>query len=276
VNVNPHRRVQAHEVLRPRFLDSASEAIASQSSSLPFFRLEDCWLRGCYAGSLFAPSDERSFAWRGDFVRDNLPLLPLDRHDNPIEPDSLWNKVAQLNGSSQTAFQRRLGLDAQTLERVMCIAEQQDVLHRLSYWTHAGQTTERLPLVYLSDSGLLHRLLGERSPEIMSDPQRGKSYEGFVIGSLIAAAGVGATARVWGRGQDEIDLILDWPGGAERWAIEITYSQHKRLSPGFHRGYEETEATRAIVIQGRRGEARSRGDIERMRLTDALREIRDC
>jgi uncharacterized protein len=121
---------------------------------------------------------------------------------------------------------------------------------------------------------LLHRLLGEREPEAMSDLSRGKSYEGFAIGAVVSAAGLGVTARVWGRGQDEIDLVLEWIGRPERWAIEITSSQTKKLSAGFHRGCEETNPTRAIVIQRTNRPAGGRDGIERMQLIEVLRELR--
>ena len=268
-----YRRFRAHEVLRPRLRDVADAPINGKDALLRQFTLEDCWLRGGYEGSLLAPTDERSFAWRGDFIRDNLPLLPQDRRGRSIDSSSLWSTVATLNGSSQVAIQRRLGLDAAKLERLLQVAEQQDLLFRLPYWAPRGQTTELLPLVYLSDTGLLHRLLGERMPRTMAGRLRGKSYEGFVIAALITAAGDGATARVWARGQDEIDLILEWAGGAKRWAIEITYSQTKRLSSGFYRGCEETGATRAIVVQGKVVGSIGPDDAERMPLINALREV---
>ena len=237
------------------------------------FTIDECWARGRFEGSLFAPTTERSFAWRGDYIRTRFPLLPRDRKGREIDTHHIWPEIARLNGSPQSALQKALGRDAATVEQVLRIAEQQDILFRLPYWVAPGEASERSPLIYWTDSGLLHRLLDEREPAAMSDLKRGKSYEGFAIGAVVSAAGF-AAARVWGRGQDEIDLVLEWPGSPERWAIEITSSQTKKLSEGFHRGCEETHPTRAIVIQRKNGLEGGRDGIERMQLIEVLRELR--
>lgn len=269
------RRVQVTGALRSR----STGAGAAPSQTAPFqsrrFTLEQYWMRGSYEGSLFAPNDERSFAWRGDFIRERFPMLPQDRFGRPIEPDPLWSIVAQFNGTPQSALQRRLKLDASTLEQVLQIGEQQDLLYRLPYWKLPDQPAEQAPLVYLSDSGLLHRLLDERLPDSLAEPIRGKSYESFAISALVSVAGPGVMARVWARGQDEIDLVLEWTGSTECWAIEITRSKTKKLSPGFHRGLEEIGASRAVVVQGNSGLDGGRDGIERLQLIDLLQEVSD-
>lgn len=267
-------RVQVHEVLGPTLQDAVVSASLTEGTSPRRFTIDECWARGRFEGSLFAPTTERSFAWRGDYIRSRFPLLPRDHKDREIDPNLIWPEIARLNGSPQSALQKALGRDAATVEQVLQIAEQQDILFRLPYWVAPGEASERSPLIYWTDSGLLHRLLGEREPEEMSDLRRGKSYEGFAIGAIVSAAGLGVSARVWGRGQDEIDLVLERSGSPERWAIEITSSQTKKLSAGFHRGREETNPTRAIVIQRQNGPAGGRDGIERMQLIEVLRELR--
>jgi predicted AAA+ superfamily ATPase len=80
------------------------------------------------------------------------------------------------------------------------------------------------PKVYWRDSGLLHSLLGVKDrDELLSRPQAGASWEGFVIEQIIgalAAADKSADAFYWRTaGGREIDLILDF--GGEKWAVEI-------------------------------------------------------
>ena len=269
-------RVQVHDALRPNFPargDAAGQVNAIVSRS---FTIEQCWSRGRFQASLFAPSDERSYAWRAAFIRDKLPLLPLDRLGRPLDPASFWLEVARFNGEPQVALQKRLGRDTTTLERVLQVAEQQEILYRLAQWTAPGEPSQRSDLVYWTDSGLLHRLLNARVPGEMADPARGKSFEGFAIGALAAAAGPRAKPRVWRRGEDEIDLILEWDGSPERWAIEITYSKIKKLGNGFRRGCDETKPTRAIVVQREPAVMSDRCGVERMPLENVLREIVDC
>lgn len=265
-------RVEIHDALRQDAAAAMGAAGALEEGAPRAFTLDECWSRGRFEASLFAPTDDRSFVWRADFLRDGLPLLPRDRRDRPIDHARFWLDVAAMNGTPQSALQKRVGRDAATVEQILRMAEQQNILFRLPHWTRPGQEPDIGDLVYWTDSGLLHRLFNARVPPEMPEPARGKSYEGFAINALVAAGGLGVRPRVWRRGEDEIDLILEWPERGERWAIEVTYSKAKKLGNGFRRGCEETESTRAIVIQREAGPDGAR-DIERMSLATALREI---
>lgn len=268
-------RVRVHDALRSSSLLPDVTPRQIEATSPRSFTIEQCWSRGCFEASLFAPAEERSFAWRGAFLRDWLPLLPLDRRGRTINPATFWLEVARLNGEPQAALQKRLGSDAATLERILQTAEQQNILYRLPHWTAPGEVSARSDLVYWTDSGLLHRLLNARVPEEMGDPARGKSFEGFAINALAIAAGPRARPRVWRRAEDEIDLILEWGNNTERWAIEITYSKTKKLRAGFQRGCEELNPTRLIVVQREAGAVGDARRLDRMRLEDALREVLD-
>lgn len=76
-------------------------------------------------------------------------------------------------------------------------------------------------------------------------------------------------------GQDEIDLVLDWPLSQRPWAIEISTSRNKLLSAGNWRAFEEVGAERLIIVDAgpERRSRRVRGE-EPMRLIEALREVR--
>ena len=150
-------RVQVHEVLRPRLQDAVASANLTEGASQPRFTIDECWARGRFVGSLFAPTTERSFAWRGDFIRTRFPLLPRDRKGREIDTNRIWPEIARLNGSPQSALQKALGRDTATVEQVLRIAEQQDILFRLPYWLAPDEASERSPLIYWTDSGLLHR-----------------------------------------------------------------------------------------------------------------------
>jgi predicted AAA+ superfamily ATPase len=265
-------RVAIHDALRREAASAMVGVGEIEEEAARAFTLEECWVRGRFEARLSAPTEDRSFAWRADFIRDGLPLLPRDRRDRLIDPADFWMAVARMNGTPQAALQKRVGRDAATVEQILRMAEQQNILFRLPHWTGPGQAPNLSDLVYWTDSGLLHRLLNARVPGELPDPARGKSYEGFAINALSAAGGVGVRPRVWRRGEDEIDLILEWPGGGERWAIEVTYAETKAPGAGFDRGCEVTQPTRKIIVQ-RREESDHVRDVERMSLTTALREV---
>jgi hypothetical protein len=54
-------RVQVHEVLRPTLQDALGSANQAEGTSSRRFTIDECWARGRFQGSLFAPTTERSF-----------------------------------------------------------------------------------------------------------------------------------------------------------------------------------------------------------------------
>lgn len=51
-----------------------------------------------------------------------------------------------------------------------------------------------------------------------------------MIAALTGAAGMAVRARGYRIGQDEIDLVLNWPQSRSPWAIEISASEEKALT----------------------------------------------
>jgi len=144
-------------------------------------------------------------------------------------------------------------------ERLLAMSEQQGLLYRLPRWCEPGNEKQEAFKLYLSDPGLLHRLLRWDERVYHNGPggagpartdlfwrQRDKSWEGFVVGSLIRAAGPIAKATVWEVNPGEIDLILDW--GSSIWAIEITRGRNKKFRELHGVGHRMTGATLPIIL----------------------------
>lgn len=67
------------------------------------------------------------------------------------------------------------------------------VRRRLPNSANVGQRLIKAPKLDIRDSGVLHALLGLRPlDDVLSQPLAGRSWEGFVIENLIAAAPDGA------------------------------------------------------------------------------------
>lgn len=238
------------------------------------FTLAQHFTRGGYAGSLHAGSAPRARQWRERWLREELPLLPLDQRDSVIEPAQFWPLLAELNGHGLSKLQRALRLDSATLARAAAVAEQHGLLFRLPFWAPPDATEAPPPLRYWRDSALVADLQRRREYLTRVTGWDDKRWEGFVIAALTGAAGTEVRARGYRMGQDEIDLVLDWPR-SRPWAIEISASRNKRLSPGNWRAFEETEAERLIVVDaGPEGRSRRAQGEERMRLIEALREVK--
>ncbi|MES0090097.1 hypothetical protein [Mesorhizobium sp. M0030] len=268
----------SHGVLDNRVMPSLPFIGIAEEVPTPFvrpFTLAKHFTRGGYAGSLHAGSSLRARQWRGQWLRGGLPLLPLDQRDSTIEPAHFWPLLAELNGQELGKVQRALRLDSATLARAVAIAEQRGLLFSLPFWTPPDVTNALFPLRYWRDSALVADLQRRREVASRVTHWDEKRWEGFVIAALTGAAGVAVRARDYRIGQDEIDLVLNWPQSRRPWAIEISASRRKKLSPGNWRAFEEIEADRLIVVDaGPEGRVcRVRGE-EPMRLIEALREVR--
>ena len=178
-------------------------------------------------------------------------------------------------------------------DRLLAISEQQDLLYRLPRWSEPGSEVRDDFKLYLNDPGLLHRLLGWDERIYHDGPvgvgkgladlfwrQRDKSWEGFVVGSLVRAAGRRAKATVWEVNPGEIDLILDW--GRDTWAIEITRGRNKKFRELHGKGHRATGSTRPIMLvfddevglPQLKGALKLGHQVECMTLGEALHEVR--
>ena len=84
-----HDWVPSHGVLDSMALPSASQIGGAAIAPVPFvqpFTLAHHFTRGGYPGSLRAGSASRARQWRERWLREELPLLPLDQGDTAIDP----------------------------------------------------------------------------------------------------------------------------------------------------------------------------------------------
>lgn len=173
-------------------------------------------------------------------------------------------------------LQREIRLNNASLARAIAVVEQRGLLFPLPFWTRPDDAAEALPaLRYWRDTALVSDLQRRRANVSRTKGWDEKRWEGFVIAALVGAAGMTARARGYRIGQDEIDLVLDWPLNRRPWVFEISTSRNKLLTPGNWRAFEEVEAERLIVVDAgpERRERRIRGE-EPMRLIEAMREVR--
>ena len=270
----------SHGVLDGITLSSVPRIGDVEATPVPLvqpYTLAQHFTRGGYTGSLYAGSALRARQWRERWLREELPLLPLDQRGSSIEPGQFWPLLAESNGLGLGKLQRALRLDSMTLTRAVAVAEQRGLLFPLPFWTTSDDAAAPPPppLRYWRDSALVADLQRRRANVTRFKGWDEKRWEGFVVAALVGAAGLAVRARGYRMGQDEIDLVLDWPRSHRSWAIEISASRDKRLSPGNWRAFEETEAERLIVVDaGPEGRSSRRRGEEPMRLIEALREVR--
>lgn len=223
-------------------------ASVSGDTELPEqFELDTHWRRGGIRESLFAPSDAISEGRLDAIIAGGLFVLPqTTARGVAIEKSEFLKLLARHNGCSLETLRGAMHWDKATFELVIGGLLSRDLIFTLPY---EPLVSGRSDLYYFRDTGLLHRLFNPKWARSRSGAQYwARSWEGFAIQTIMFGPGRGAAAAVWRKGDDEIDLVLRWPGTGERWAIEIGMGTDKKASSGFWRGADLLKASRKLIV----------------------------
>lgn len=174
------------------------------------------WLRGGFPRSFTARTDGDSVAWRRDFVRtfverDASMLVPGAA---AVTVDRLWGMVAHWHGQVLNVAElgRSLAISEVTVRRYIDILGGTFVVRVLRPWhENLAKRQVKAPKVYVSDSGLLHALLGIDTMHALDrHPKVGASWEGFALEQVIARLGAQPSdCYFWATHQGaELDLLV--------------------------------------------------------------------
>lgn len=213
------------------------------------------WLRGGFPESFLARSDAESLAIRDDFIRTYLERdVPQFGPRIPAETLArLWTMLAHGQGTLLNASRLGSGLaiSAPTVTRYIDLLVDLMLVRRLEpLHANVGKRLVKSPKVYVRDSGLVHALLGLQDiNDVAGHPVAGPSWEGFVVENLLAAAPPRTSASFYRTSVGaEIDLVLDLPAKAGRWAIEIKRGLTARPEKGFYIAREDIQPQRSFVV----------------------------
>lgn len=220
----------------------AADAVASDAQPQPGPDPRRHWLRGGFPESLAAPSDLASLNWRRELLE---PLLERDYGRWGLPPGyplpDVLRWLARRNGAEMNETTNQFGKRTE-LKSAFFVLGKLGIIRRLKNVAALDHPEDSLmDKLFVRDTGLLHALVG-----IVTDEQLGQykaigaSFESYGIEALIAAAGTDCGAQFYrfnnGQGDDEIDLILDFPVQAgRRIAIEFKVGPNKKAEPGFFR-----------------------------------------
>lgn len=222
-------------------------------------RIDALWLRGGFPESLLASDDAASMDWRMSFIRSYLdrdvslfaPRLPSETVGR------LWTMLAHGQGSllNQSRMAASLAVSTPAVGRYLDLLVDLLLVRRLKPWS--GNVAKRLvksPKLYIRDSGITHALLELTTAEaLLGHPVAGGSWEGFVIESLIDAAGSRRTPYFYRTADGaEVDLLFERSGRIEM-AIEIKRSTAPTLSRGYHQAVAILDPQERYLVHG--GEA---------------------
>lgn len=251
----------------PDVVKGASESLAGRVEWIRMagFHLDEVgsesqaehWLRGGFPRSYLATSDEDSFAWRQDFVRTflerDLPQFGLRLPSQTFF--RFWSLIAHLHGQvwNHAEPARALGISESTVKRYLDIMEGTFLLRSLPAWhANLGKRQVKAPKVYFRDSGLLHHMLGVRTPfQLETHPRVGASWEGYALEETLDCLQPDE-AYFWGtHNKAELDLLVIKNG--RPFGIEFKRQDAPRLTPSTRTALQDLALEHlAIVYPGTR------------------------
>ena len=217
--------------------------------------MNQLWIRGGFPDSYLAKNDEYSFKLRKDFIRTYLerdvpqfgPRIPA------ATLESLWTMLSHGQGSLLNAsnLASALSISAPTVRTYIDVLVDLLLVRKLRpYHTNAGKRLVKSPKVYIRDSGLLHALLGIGDyNSLCGHPVVGTSWEGFVIENLLSDLPYKTQSNFYRTAAGaEVDLVLEFPGKSEIWAIEIKRALSAKPKKGFYNACEDIQPHKSFVV----------------------------
>ena len=217
--------------------------------------LNRLWIQGGFPDSFLARNEEESLKLRKNFIRTYLERdVPQFGPRIPAETlERLWTMLAHGQGTMLNASRLASGLSltAPTVTKYIDLLVDLLLVRRLRpFHTNIGKRLVKSPKVYVRDSGLLHALLGIGNYNALAGhPVVGASWEGFAIENLLSVVPYRTLASFYRTSAGaEIDLVLEFPGLTEKWAIEIKSGLSAKPTKGFYNAVEDIQPDKTFVV----------------------------
>jgi len=214
----------------------------------------DLWIKGGFPKVLFAKNDDLAHRWMENFINTylNRDLLKLGLTASPKIIRNLWSMMAHLNGQlfNATTLGNSLGVTTPTVKRYVDFLEEAFLLKSLHPFSwNMQKRLVKTPKIYLSDTGILHHLIGISNLENLSgNPIIGSSWESFVINQILTLKkdSVGLYFYRTHHGT-EADLVFT-RGLNVVAAAEIKYSNSPQLTKGNFLAFDDLKAPMNYII----------------------------
>ncbi len=217
-------------------------------------RWAELWLRGGFPRSFLAQSDAASARWRQNFVRTylerDLPQLGIRVPGDTIR--RFWSMLAHYHGQTWNGAElaRAFGVSQSTVRHYLDILVATYMARRLDPWfENLSKRQVKSSKVYLSDSGLVHHLLGvDDRAALEGHPKVGASFEGFVIEQITRCLGAEREqCFTWGlHSGAELDLLVVRSG--ERLGFEVKRTSAPRATRSMRTAVELLRLDRLDVV----------------------------
>ncbi len=217
--------------------------------------LNRLWIQGGFPDSFLARNEMDSFKGRKNFIQTYLERdVPQFGPRIPAETlERLWTMLAHSQGTMLNASRLASGLSltAPTVTKYIDLLVDLLLVRRLRpLHANIGKRLVKAPKVYVRDSGLLHALLGIGDYNtLFGHPVVGASWEGFVIENILSVVPYRTLASYYRTSAGaEVDLVLEFPGLTEKWAIEIKRGLSAKPKKGFYNAVEDIKPDKTFVV----------------------------
>lgn len=212
------------------------------------------WVRGGFPRSYLARTLEDSCEWRHEFIRTflerDLPQLGINIRSAALQ--RFWSMLAHYHGQIWNAseFARSFGVSDNTVRNYLDVLSATLVVRQLPPWhENISKRQVKSPKVYITDSGILHTLLNQRTRhDLEGHPKVGASWEGFAVEQIIN--------RIQARPEEcyfwstysgaELDLLV--VRGRRRIGFEIKRTVSPKITPSMRQALKDLRLQRIEVI----------------------------
>ncbi len=217
-------------------------------------QIQQLWFRGGLPKAYLAATHRASDEWRHDFVRTFLER-DIPRLGIAIPPGTLerfWAMLAHYHGQVWNAseFGKSFGISHPTVRRYLDILTNAYVITQLRPWAeNVGKRIVKSPKVFVTDSGILHALLGIKSPtELERQPKLGASWEGFMMGQVVRVLRARREeCYFWAtHAGAELDLLV--VRGRQRLGFEFKRTDAPRPTASMRSALETLGLRRLVVV----------------------------
>ncbi len=274
----------------PEMLRQGNETLAGRIAyySLGGFSLQEVgiknhsklWLRGGFPRSFLAPSHAKSLTWReqfvGTFLERDLPQLGIRVSSETLR--RFWTMLAHYHGQVWNAseFGRSFGVADHTVRNYLDTLSSAFVVRQLQPWhENIKKRQVKSPKVYLTDSGILHSLLGLKAmAEVEAHPKLGASWEGFVISQISTLLDVRPQeCYFWAtHAGAELDLLV--VRGRKRWGFEVKRTSAPTITPSMRTALTDLKLQRLFVVHAGEHSFDMANKIRAVALSHLLNELK--
>ena len=145
---------------------------------------------------------------------------------------------------------RAFGVSEKTVRHYLDILAATFMVRVLQPWhENLGKREVKAPKVYLSDSGILHSLLGlETETALLGHPKVGASWEGFAMQQVISTLGATAQQCYFWKLHSGAELDLLMLGNGARRGFEFKLTDSPRASASMHTAVRDLKLDSLHVV----------------------------